>query len=66
MYYHFRLDRHDDVRDNNAFFVEIVFTLKAIKCSFERLNDKANVTLEAFHMTFIKLAECSFDKSHMK
>ena len=31
--------RHDDIRDNNAFFVEILSTLKAIKSSFERSYD---------------------------
>ena len=37
--------RHDDVRDNNAFFVEILSTLKAIESSFERSYDKQNITL---------------------
>ena len=36
---------HDDVRDNNAFFVGIMFTLMAIKSSFERSYDKQNITL---------------------
>ena len=31
---------HDDIRDSNAFFVEIMSTLKAIKSSFERSYDK--------------------------
>ena len=37
--------KHDDVRDNNAFFVEIMSTLKAIKNPFERSYDKQNITL---------------------
>ena len=37
--------RHDDVRDNNAVFVEIMSTLKAIKSSFEKSYDKQNITL---------------------
>ena len=37
--------RHDDVRDNNAFFVEILSTFKAIKSSSERSYDKQNITL---------------------
>ena len=37
--------RHDDVRDNNAFFVEILSSLKAIKSSFERSYDKQDITL---------------------
>ena len=37
--------RHADVRDNNAFFVEILSTLKAIQSSFERSYDKQNITL---------------------
>ena len=42
--------------DNNAFFVEILSTLKAIKSSFKRSYDKPNITL----------AKGSFDKFHMK
>ena len=30
---------HDDVRENNAFFVEIMSTLKAIERSFEKSYD---------------------------
>ena len=33
------------IRDNNAFFVQIMSTLKAIKISFERSYDKQNITL---------------------
>ena len=33
-----------NVRDNNAFFVETLSTLKAIKSSFERSYDKQNIT----------------------
>ena len=73
---------HDDIRDNNAFFVEIISTLKAINSSSERSYDKQNITRVvisyeiyqtsillhswSFHIIFIKLAEASFDKSHMK
>ena len=54
--------RHDDVRDNNGFFVEIMSTLKAIKSPFENSCDKQNIALLAiFYMKFIKLAEGSFD-----
>ena len=56
--------RHDDIRDNNAF--EILSTLKAIKSSFERSYDKQNITLRVISYEFIKLAEGSFDKFHMK
>ena len=35
----------NNVRDNNAFFVEILSTLKAIKSPFERSYDKQNIIL---------------------
>ena len=38
-------ERHDEFRDNNAFFVEIMSTLKAIKSYFERSYEKQNITL---------------------
>ena len=39
------MQRYDDVRDNNAFFVEIMFILEAKKHSFERSYDKYDITL---------------------
>ena len=56
----------DDVCDNNAFFVERMSTLKAIKSHFERSYDKQNITLVVISYEIIKLAEGSFDKFHMK
>ena len=41
------------------FIVEIMSTLKAIKSSYDKQS-------WSFHMKFIKLAEGSFDKFHMK
>ena len=38
-----------NVCDNNAFFVEIISTLMAIKSSFERSYDKQNITLMVTH-----------------
>ena len=36
---------NDDVRDNHAFFVEKMSTLKAIKSHFEKSYNKQNITL---------------------
>ena len=36
---------HNDVRDNNAFFSELMSTLKAIKSYCERSYDEQNITL---------------------
>ena len=69
MYYsHFdgNKERHDDVRGNNAFFVEIMSTLKAIKSHVERSYDKQNITVTVISYEIIKLAESLFDKFHMK
>ena len=48
------------------FFIEIMSTLKAINCPFERSYDKQNITLVVvISYEIIKLAEGSFDKFHM-
>ena len=54
-----------NVRDNYAFFYEIMSTFKAIQSSFGRSYVKhiINRILHSwsFHMNYIKLAEGSFD-----
>ena len=60
------IGRHDDVRDNNALFVEILSTLKAIKSSLKGHMINRIFHSWSFHIKFIKLSEGSFDKFHMK
>ena len=39
------MSRHNDVRDNVAFSIEIMLTLKVIKFNLKRSYDKQNLTL---------------------
>ena len=48
------------------FLVEILSILKAIKFNFKGSYDKQNLTLMSVHMKFMKLAEGSFYRFHMK
>ena len=48
------------------FLIEIMFTLKAIKFDFTGSYYKQNLTLMDISYEFIKLAEGSFHKFHMK
>ena len=57
---------HHDVRNNNAFFVEILSTLKAIKTFLKGHMINRILHSWSFHMKFIKLAEGSFENFHMK
>ena len=52
--------------DNNAFFVDIMSILMGIKALLKGHTIKRTSHFWSFHMTFIKLTEGSFDKSHMK
>ena len=56
----------NSVRDVNAFFVEILSTLKAIKTHLKGNMINRILHSWSFHMKFIKLAEGSFGKFHMK
>ena len=58
--------RDDDVRDNHAFFVEIMSTLKVIKTILKGHMINRILHSWSFHMKFIKLSEGSFDKFHIK
>ena len=50
------------------FVTELMFILKAMKSRLKGPYDKKNLTLVviSFHMEFMKLAEVSFHKFHMK
>ena len=54
------------VCDNNAFFFEIMSTLKAIKALLKGHMINRILHSWSFHMKFIELAEGLFDKFHMK
>ena len=56
----------DNVHVNDAFLIEIMIILKAIKSRFKESYDKQNLTLVVIYMKFMKLAGGSFHKFHMK
>ena len=58
----------DNVHVNNAFLIEIIFILKAIKSYFKGSYDKQNLTLVviSYEIYKKKLAEGSFHEFHMK
>ena len=56
----------DNVRVNNAFLLEILFILKTIKYCLKGHMINRILHSWSFQMKFIKLAEGSFHKFHMK
>ena len=55
----------NDVLDNVAFSIEIMFTLKAIKFNLKWSYDKQNLTLMVLSYEIMKLAKSLFHKFHM-
>ena len=56
----------ENVRVNNAFLLEILFILKTIKYHLKGHMINRILHSWSFHMEFMKLAEGSFHKFHMK
>ena len=56
----------DNVRVNNAFSSGNISSLKAIKSNFKSHMINRIFHSWSFHMKFMKLAEVSFHKFHMK